>query len=377
METMDILILGGGPAGLSTALHLAQLRPDLTPRILILEREHYPRPKLCGGGLVADAEILLAKLGLDVREIPHTDAQQAHFHFDGRGLTLSQPRAHTLRIIRRDMFDTWLAGKARERGIAIREGVRVLAVRPDPQGVTVETSLGSWRAKIVVGADGSKGVTRRCVLPKAPVNTARALEVLTPAPHNAQPVALFEFSPTPLGIAGYVWDFPTLVNGQPTRCWGIYDANLYAADQRAGLKETLAAELKRRGLELDAHTLQGHPIRWFDPFRPLCVPRVLLAGDAAGADPLVGEGISMALGYGKLAAAEIAAAFSRDDFSLTGYRRRVLMSPLGQTLVARWVIAQVIYTLRWRWFHILLWWILKPVVRVVAWMFVLNWGNRM
>ncbi len=376
---MDILILGGGPAGISTALHLAQLRPNLTPRMLILEKEHYPRPKLCGGGLVADAETLLSKLGLDVRDIPHADAQQANFHFDGRGLTIRQPKGHALRIIRRDVFDAWLAGKARERGIAIREGVRVLDVRPDPQGVTVTTSAGTWRARVVVGADGSKGITRRCVLPQAPVYTARVLEALSPMPpaYPSEHIALFDFAPTPLGIAGYVWDFPTLVGGQPMRCWGIYDANLYPAGRKVALKETLSAEMARRGFDLNALDLQGHPIRWFDPFGALSTPRVLLVGDAAGADPLFGEGISMALGYGKVAAAEIAAAFSQGDFRLTGYRRRVLTSALGQTLVARWVIAQIIYTLRWRWFQVLLWRALKPVVLLVAWVFVLNWGKRL
>ena len=72
MREYDVLILGGGPAGLSTALHLAQLAPGLIPRILVLEKAHYPRPKLCAGGLLADAEVNpLRRLGLDVGEV-HT-----------------------------------------------------------------------------------------------------------------------------------------------------------------------------------------------------------------------------------------------------------------------------------------------------------------
>ena len=109
----------------------------------------------------------------------------------------------------------------------------------------------------------------------------------------------------------------------------------------------------------------------------MSVPRVLMVGDAVGADPLFGEGISIALGYGALAAREIGESFQRNEFLFNKFRRRVLGSALGQTLIARWIIAYVIYPLKWKWFQILLWRIMKPIVILVAWLFVLNWGKRM
>lgn len=384
----DLLILGAGPSGLSTALHLAGIAPHLTPRILLLEKEHHPRPKLCAGGLVIDAEMLLERLGLDVTEIPHVDADAARFVFAGQGLTVSARKRHTLRIIRRDEFDAWLAKKAGSRGIEIREGVTVKDVRPDADGVSVLTDQGEFRAQAVVGADGSNGVTRRCVLPGAPLHTARALEVLTPTrPHPGPPPfsaktgdgkeAIFDFFPVPSGIEGYTWNFPTQVKGQAMRCWGVYDSNLLAHRQRPPLAQPLAQEMARHGFELDRYELQGHPIRWFDPYNPLSAPRVLLVGDAAGVDPFFGEGISLALGYGSLAAGELARAFSVGDFSFNGYKQRVVRSALGRTLIARWVIAHVLYALHWEWFQSLFWRFGKPLILPVAWFLVLNWGRRL
>lgn len=375
----DLLIVGAGPSGLSTALHLAQMAPHLTPLLLILEKERHPRPKLCAGGLVVDAEILLERLGLDVTEIPHVDADAARFVFAGRGLDVSVRDRHTLRIIRRDEFDAWLAKKAEGRGLEIREGVTVRQVRPDVEGVTVTTNRGTFRAQAVVGADGSNGVTRRCTMPQVPLHTARVLEVLTPTqPQNkAGKKATFDFFPVPSGIAGYTWDFPTQVEGRAMRCWGVYDSNLLAHRQRPPLAHPLAEEMARQGFDLRQYELQGHPIRWFDPRSPLSGPRVLLVGDAAGADPLFGEGISLALGYGFLAAAELARAFGVGDFSFNGYKRRVVRSALGRTLLVRWGIARLLYALHWDWFQSLFWRFGKPLILPVAWLLVLNWGRRL
>lgn len=99
-------------------------------------------------------------------------------------------------------------------------------------------------------------------------------------------------------------------------------------------------------------------------------------GDAAGADLIFGEGISIALGYGVIAAREIGESFQRDEFSFDGYKHRLARSGLGQSLFVRWVVTQVIYSFKWRWFQILLWRILKHVVVAAAWIFILNWAKR-
>ncbi len=74
-------------------------------------------------------------------------------------------------------------------------------------------------------------------------------------------------------------------------------------------------------------------------------PGAVLAGDSAGADPLFGEGIGVALAYGRLAAQALDRGFARGDLSFDGYRRQVLFSNLGRYLLLRWWVAWWSYRL--------------------------------
>ena len=142
----DIVIVGSGPAGLSTGLHLAQLAPELAERTLILERERHPRPNLCAGGIMPGGAAWLRKLGLDLDEVPFVDVREAHFLAEGRGFVVRR-EPFVFRIIQREEFDAWLANAARERGLVLQEDTRVRQVHCLEDAVEVETDRGTYRAR--------------------------------------------------------------------------------------------------------------------------------------------------------------------------------------------------------------------------------------
>ena len=378
----DVIIVGAGPAGISTALHLAKLAPELVARTLILEKVRHPRHKLCGGGLLPDAEFILRSLGLDSAEVPHVDVDWAHFDFNGRGFRMRGERkgAYAFRTIRRHEFDAWLAGKARQAGFLIEEDTAVSRVSVSGEEAVVETERGTYRARVVVGADGSKSVVRRLVVPHEASHSARLLEIVTePRPEtsfHAQTNSYFDFMYVPQGILGYSWDFPALEGGQPVRVRGIYDSNVYPLKTEISLQAALADEFGRHGYRLEEYNLEGHPLRWFEAKQALSGAHVLLAGDAAGADALFGEGISIALGYGGLAAQAIQEAFGRGDFSFREYRKSILHSELGKALRRRTWMAKFYYRLRSRAIQALVWRRLGRLVEWVMQTFMIGWAGR-
>jgi len=236
-------------------------------------------------------------------------------------------------------------------------------VEPGTDAVRVQTSRGLYRARVLLGADGSNGAVRRRLGWSAGERKARLLEVLTPeapaggaGPGGWRGVAVFDFTPMAAGVRGYYWDFPSLVDGRPMMNRGIFDSRVGGTDRPprrgarhgASLKDSLAAALARRGRRLDGLPLDGHPIVWYDRGARVAAERLLLAGDAAGVDPLLGEGISFALAHGRVAAAAVADAFARDDFSFAGYPARLLTDPLLAQLARRRRLAEWVYAVRSR-----------------------------
>ena len=381
-DRFDLIIVGAGPAGISTALHLAQLEPEMVRRTLILEKSAHPRQKLCGGGILPDAEFFLRRLGLDITEIPHCDVDWAHFDYNSKGMRMRAERQgqFAFRTIRRHEFDAWLAGKARERGFLIRENTSVKRIWDNGSEVVLETDRGEFYGTVVVGADGSNSVIRRFVLPHEGTHTARLLEIVTePRPElsfHIQANSYFDFLYVPQGLLGYTWDFPALENGRPVRVRGIYDSHVYPVKKDISLREALAEEFGRHGCRLEDYQLEGHPLHWFEPKGLFSAPHVLLVGDAAGADALFGEGISIALGYGQLAAQAIQRAFSKRDFRFRDYKKTILHSEMGKSLQRRIWMAKIFYRLRSRTIQALVWRKLGWLVEWVMQSFMIGWARR-
>ncbi|HEY1908229.1 MAG TPA: geranylgeranyl reductase family protein [Myxococcaceae bacterium] len=337
----DVVVVGAGPTGSSTALNLVRADPSWKSRVLLLDRAKFPRPKLCGGAVTHLGEKVLRRMGLDF--VPrHVAVREVRVVYDGRACIFRGDPV--LRITRRDEFDAWLLREAEAAGVAVRQGESVTALEQRDDHVELTTSRGLLRARVVVAADGSNSTVRRLLGLRDAAHVARLLEVLTPAAPHAPAfrdgVAVFEYGRVGTSLAGYVWDFPSLVDGKPVMNRGVYDGLERTRAGHPGLAEDLDAALRTRGYRLEDLELKGHPIRTFNPRGPLSVGSVLLAGDAAGVDPLLGEGISFALAYGEVAAEAIGAAFGERRFDFADYARRVRRHALLGQLPARAHLAQ-------------------------------------
>jgi flavin-dependent dehydrogenase len=365
MREFPLLIIGAGPAGLSTALHLLQIDPGWADRMVVLERAAHPRHKLCGGGVTRLGLHYLRGLGLpEPLPIPQAEVRDARFIYRDR--TVHVRGRPEFVVFHRQEFDAYLARTARERGVRILENVRVRAIRVAADGAVVETDAGDFHARAVVGADGSRGVSRGHLAKSgdrrksSPARVARLLEVVQPAepeaPQFSGAFARFDFTPAAGELQGYTWDFPARVAGAPHHNRGVFDARISPGRPRADLPGLLDRALAGEPPGPDGAKIEGHPIHWFSPRCRLSGDRLVLAGDAAGAEPLFGEGIAPALGYGQIAARAVADAFAAEDYSFKDYKRRVLASELGRYLLLRWWVAWWSYRLSDRpWFMRIMW----------------------
>ena len=348
-ETVDVLIVGAGPAGLSTALHLVQGQPGWAKRVLVLEKKTHPRPKLCGGGITRSGLMLFKDLGISL-PLPLPQARVDHVLIQYKKRTIHVRGKPQFVVINRPEFDHFLFQIAQEKGIQIHQNEPVVSLAREDGLIRVTTPQTSYLARVVVGADSARGRVRTWLESerkdgKSPRRIGRTLEVLIPAdlgsPRFRQHSAIFDFSHIHQDLQGYSWDFPSYVEGEPTHNLGVYDARFLPTRPKAKLPALLDRGVRK--VATTDHQPQSAPIRWYSPWRPISAAGLVLVGDAAGVEGLFGEGISPALAYGKVAAKEIQRAFAAHDFSFQSYERQVLRSSLGRYLMIRWLLANALY----------------------------------
>lgn len=353
MQTYDLIIVGGGPAGAAAALY-AQ-RHGLAA--LLLDKQHFPRDKICGDALSGKTVAILHELGLfaEVSNLPGAAVARIVFGSpDATAASIDLSRYdlhHALTgrvlpmegfVIRRAVFDDFLFAKAREaaadtvEGFAVREllkeGEQVCGVR----GRTADGARLEFRAPLVLGCDGFNSVV------------ARQSGLYSHAGRDWM-VALRQYFEGVAGLSdqielhfidavrpGYFWIFP-LEGDRANVGIGMDHRDIKA--RGIDLKDALAAAIKTFGARFgEARPLEA-PVGWNLPVgsrrRPAHGPGFLLLGDAAGLiDPFTGEGIGNALYSARFAAETAAQAKEAGDYS-AGFLRRYedrLWDALGSEL---------------------------------------------
>ncbi|MDP2666805.1 MAG: geranylgeranyl reductase family protein [Candidatus Diapherotrites archaeon] len=329
----DVIVVGAGPGGSSAAMFLQ----EKGYKVLLLEKQKYPRDKICGDAVSGKSVGMLKALGLD-GEMETIDHAKVY------GLVFSSPKGEMLEIpmpykneeeknkprgyvARRMEFDYFLFRHARER-VEVREQFQVTDLLFDDEKTVIGVrgmdlltkEIHAFHSTFVIGADSVYSVVAQKVgVEKIPdEHLCEATRVYYKGVAGLTPNIEIHFVDSVM--PGYFWIFP-LEDGKANVGLGM-----------------VRADRQKKGVNLVQETekvIQEHPLfkerfknaerlgdikGWTLPFgsfrRTLHGKGWLLIGDAASlVDPFSGEGIGNAMTSGKFAAEAIDRAYKAHDFS--------------------------------------------------------------
>ncbi len=345
----DIIIVGAGPSGSTAALYAKQYGL----KTLLLEKQKFPRDKICGDALSGKSVGILRDLNLleEVEKLPGAFIQSVTFSSPEHvlfNIDLKQPSIKKTPkgfVIRRRIFDEYMFSKAKEaadlcienfsvKNIILENG-KVCGVRGTNQNEEKEIE---YRAKLVFGADGfNSTIARKTGLHEHdPKHLVVALRCYYRGVKDLTDQIELHFVDEV--VPGYFWIFPLEENYANV---GIGMLHHYIKKNNVDLKTALESAINSQFFKdrfKDATPVE-QPLGWNLPVgskkRKNYGNGFLLLGDAAGLiDPFTGEGIGNAMFSSKIAVETANNAIKNNDFSesfLSDYSDR-LWADIGNEL---------------------------------------------
>jgi geranylgeranyl reductase family protein len=328
-DQADVIVVGAGPAGSTTAYYLAQAGLD----VLLLEKSRFPRDKVCGDGLTPRGVRALVAMGVSVSEEDGWVRNKGlRVIGAGRRLELSWPELSSYPgygLVRpRADLDQMLARRAEQAGARLIEGTTVTGPVLDDRtgritGVTARAAGAgeerTYAARVIVAADGNS----------SRLSVAMGLHKRDDRPLG---VAVRTYYRSPRHDDDYLESWLDLWDGDrllPGYGW-IFGMGDGTSNVGLGLLNTSTAFGNTDYHALLRRWLKGMPAEWgfteenrTEPIRGAALPMgfnrtphyhngLLLAGDAGGmVNPFNGEGIAYAMESGEILARTVAQALAR------------------------------------------------------------------
>jgi flavin-dependent dehydrogenase len=327
----DFAVAGGGPAGTSAAISLAQRGRS----VVLFERDIFPRFHI-GESLLSSTNDALAALGLadkvEAAGFPEKWGARLYTHdgMTGRGVDFSTvtevKRPQTYQVPRAE-FDRLLMDRAREVGVDVREGHRVIACEFTADAATIEVAGTEGepfrvRVRALVDASGRNGLI------------ARKFNLRTDEPRLANIAIFSHYKGVPLldgrrpydirivarSDSGWFWLIP--ISTELMSVGVVLPKNLFLQMPEGSNEERLERAIADTPVvaEMMRNAKREWPVRVEKDFSysasTYAGDRWLLAGDAGSfLDPVFSTGVSIAMESGIEAAAELDRALTRDAFS--------------------------------------------------------------
>jgi len=317
----DIIIIGAGPAGCTSALALS----NSGLKVALIEKESFPRDKVCGDAIPTRAIKVLAtisgELAAAFEKFPvKTLTKQTEVVYDSKSFAINwNTDAYTCT---RMEFDGLLFSLVLQHtNTEVYQNTAIKQITRTEDGFVIQSATGkSFTTKLIIGADGAQSVSAKLLTDrrldrKHHIGAVRAyytgIEDVIPGTNEIY--INKEFLP------GYLWIFP-FNDGSANVGFGMLSQQI--ADRKINIKKAfydflectpqLAAKFKNATLN---GTLEGHSLPLGSRHVQVCGDGFMLTGDAASLiDPISGDGIGNAMLSGRLAAEQAVTCFKQNDF---------------------------------------------------------------
>jgi len=329
LNFFDVIIIGGGLSGSSTAVHLSNKGYS----VLVLEKSSHKSFIPCAGGMAATMRNFLP---ININKAIETEVKKVHFTYESKDQVIAElSGVSPFLIVRREVLDNLLIDKAKSQGTFFINSAKIKSLEKNISSWEINCNDKNYKSKFLVIADGSDSQwsTHLKLGPNKPRYAQTAAIRLKGLGNLSKNSVRFDFGSIKYGFS---WAFPL----KQSINIGI---GTFIGSYKINNKDLSKKIINYFGFHTDEYKTIYKKLRIWQGFYNLHIDRALVVGDAASlCDPFLAEGIRPALLSSYYAAESIHNCLSKDENDLSNYSK-IMQLKWSRSMAWGKRIAEVFY----------------------------------